>query len=411
MTNAELKKKIAEAPEQEWFKTISVTFPFSIVQPVSQIGLSAIYEYVNQQIDGWNSYATLPRELLQSKTYFTSIQNAISKFVNNYSQQDANVLKIHWQRDVLIHLNNSSSVNLRFPYNVPEIEFLIEVYQTTPNCFQGAYNFILGKNTSANDRNALYGAMLAYEFIRKDYTNNAEKSISKTIADFQKYLSESEQQLATHLNDANTNYADYVKKIDNLKTEKEKLFTNWFEPTTAKVEELKKTYEKKIVELEETYKEQLKLEAPAEYWSHRAKKLRKQGLIWSGVLVVLTLVVCFILYSILRNPPEIFNTSIWSEDISIAIKWILGYATLISFLAYSIRAISKMMFSSFHLARDCEERHTLTYFYLSLLEDSSVTESERQLIMQSLFSRADTGLLKDDSSPTMPTNLFKVKQS
>ena len=62
------------------------------------------------------------------------------------------------------------------------------------------------------------------------------------------------------------------------------------------------------------------------------------------------------------------------------------------------------MFSSFHLARDCEERHTLTYFYLSLLKDSNVDENERQLIMQSLFSRAETGLLKDDSSPTMPSD-------
>jgi len=63
------------------------------------------------------------------------------------------------------------------------------------------------------------------------------------------------------------------------------------------------------------------------------------------------------------------------------------------------------MFSSFHLARDCEERHTLTYFYLSLLKDSKVADSDRQLIMQSLFSRADTGLLKEDSSPTMPNDV------
>ena len=29
---------------------------------------------------------------------------------------------------------------------------------------------------------------------------------------------------------------------------------------------------------------------------------------------------------------------------------------------------------------------------------------DRKLIMQSLFSRADTGLLKDDSGPTMPSD-------
>ena len=63
------------------------------------------------------------------------------------------------------------------------------------------------------------------------------------------------------------------------------------------------------------------------------------------------------------------------------------------------------MFSSFHLARDSEERHTLTYFYLSLLKESEIDPEEKKLIMQSLFSRADTGLLKEDSSPTMPNDL------
>lgn len=63
------------------------------------------------------------------------------------------------------------------------------------------------------------------------------------------------------------------------------------------------------------------------------------------------------------------------------------------------------MFSCFHLARDSQEKHTLTYFYLSLLKDSNVDKEEKQLIMQSLFARAETWLLKEDSSPSMPNDL------
>ena len=73
-------------------------------------------------------------------------------------------------------------------------------------------------------------------------------------------------------------------------------------------------------------------------------------------------------------------------------------------MAYCIRVISKVMFSAFHLSRGCQERHTLTYFYLSLLNESEINADERQLIMQALFSRADTGLLKDDGSPAMPND-------
>ena len=79
--------------------------------------------------------------------------------------------------------------------------------------------------------------------------------------------------------------------------------------------------------------------------------------------------------------------------------------TLISFIAYAIRVISKLTFSSFHLVRDAEEREQLTYVYLALHKEKGIDQTERHLVMQSLFSRADTGLLKDDASPTMPGNI------
>lgn len=68
----------------------------------------------------------------------------------------------------------------------------------------------------------------------------------------------------------------------------------------------------------------------------------------------------------------------------------------------------KIIFSAFHLARDSEERHTLTYFYLALLKDQNneITKEDRQLIMQALFSRSETGLLKDDSAPKMPNDIL-----
>lgn len=412
MTNAEIKKKISEAPEQEWFKTITVSFDFLPLEQQSFTGLTATYEFINQQINGWEGFDNLPDELNRSKTYFANIKNAIIDFVNKHSQQNASTLKAYWQ-NVVSYQKNATSNYKPIPYNIPETEFLLNVYKTVPNYFKGAYGFLLKTNNyNISNPDYFYGAILVYEFLLKDkseITNrrkSEQNSISKLRNDFQKYLSESEQQLSTHLSEANSNFTSYVKKIDDLKVEKENLFTSWFENT--KDEQWKNWFEptiKKIADLEETYKEKLKLEEPAKYWDNRAKKLKKQGWYSLGILVGLVILICVLLGLILWNPPEIFKTSILSSDKSTAIKWILIYVTLLSFLAYCIRALSKMMFSSFHLARDCEERHTLTYFYLSLLKDSQVNDNDRQLIMQSLFSRADTGLLKEDSSPTMPNDV------
>ena len=41
-----------------------------------------------------------------------------------------------------------------------------------------------------------------------------------------------------------------------------------------------------------------------------------------------------------------------------------------------------------------------------VFKEKGVDVTERHLIMQSLFSRADSGLLKDEASPTMPGNIM-----
>src|SRR5690606_27470783 len=94
--------------------------------------------------------------------------------------------------------------------------------------------------------------------------------------------------------------------------------------------------------------------------------------------------------------------SIFDGDKTAAIRWSLVFVIFVSIFFVVARALLKFMFSNFHLARDAEEREKLTYLYLSMIEKGALDEEERKIILQSLFSRSDTGLLKEDSSPTMP---------
>lgn len=411
MTNTEFKKKIAETTDPEWFKNISVVFNFNYVNVNLKItGLTAIYEYINRQIDGWNKVdVNLPIELKNSKTYFNQLKNSIIQFVNNYSYQTGNNLTRYWG-DIQNLFSNTNSFPL--PYNIPESEFLIRLHKESPRYFQGAYNFLIGNNNlNINNKDFFFGALLAYEFSQKDNSEiverrNAEKSsISKIRNDFQKYLTESESIVVDHIKNVNDKYEEFIKKIDDLKSEKDTLFNTWFDD--IKTTQWQSWYDpttKRVKELEDTYREKLKLEEPAKYWSERAGKLKTQGWIALSLIILLVGITCWSLAEILWTAPEQIYESWFGDDKSAAVRWSIIYITLVSFIAFAIRALTKFMFSSFHLARDCEERHTLTYFYLSLIKDSNVDEKDRQLIIQSLFSRAETGLLKDDSSPTMPSD-------
>ena len=75
---------------------------------------------------------------------------------------------------------------------------------------------------------------------------------------------------------------------------------------------------------------------------------------------------------------------------------------LIGVAIYSLRIIFRLSISSYHLSRDARERHRLTKFYHAMKEAELIREEERPLVIQALFSRSDTGLLKD-STPEMPT--------
>jgi hypothetical protein len=417
MTNAEFKEKVVEAKDAEWFKTISVQFNFPAVN-FSQTftGLTSIYEFVSLQTAGWTEYGNLPSQLSQSRDYFKNINDQLVSFVSSFAQQTSNALNNQFDNIRRNYINrNTQGVHIML-YDTPQAEFLMRVFLKHSTYFEGAYNVIA--NTTSYDsirsnRDFLYGAILAYEFALKDETDiterrNAEKkSISKIRSDFQKYLSESEILLTEHLKNANDKYSEYVQKIDALKIEKEDLFNQWFDNT--KNEQWQKWYDekqKKLSDLETTYKEKLKLEEPAKYWKDRAASLKKQGILSFVGLIILTALIVWSLIAVLWKTPDGILDNWFNGNTVAAVKWTIVYATLVSFMVYAIRSVSKFMFSSFHLARDCEERHTLTYFYLSLLKDSNVSDSDRQLIMQSLFSRADTGLLKEDSSPTMPNDII-----
>jgi hypothetical protein len=125
---------------------------------------------------------------------------------------------------------------------------------------------------------------------------------------------------------------------------------------------------------------------------------------WSIIFGVATLILLgFCIWS-LNSFPDVFTvseTGIFKFNPQ-SIRAIFIYATIISFGTYFVRLLAKMMMSSFHLDRDAKEREQLTLVYLALSRDNKVPERDMEIILQSIFSRADTGLLGNESAPTMP---------
>lgn len=377
-------------------------------QPINFIlelkGFTAIYEFSCSQYNGWSSIKNEYHEDT-SLSYFQWLTSRLKAFLDQNKDVDRNRLKTSWD-GFLGEYRNRTDIKV-FTYDCAEAIFLRDIKAKNSSWVKGAYDFLIANSLNFNNPDSFIGAMLAYEFRLKEDSEianrkEAEKRSLKILRnDFEKYLSTSEEQLINHLAAANKLTEERATEIESFKEEKKKLFEDWFKKSTDSFNVFNKESKRKILDLEKTYEEQLRLKKPAEYWKLRATTLKKEGwksMNWMIGLVVFSAIALFVL---LIATPDWMLSSFVKEPAK-AIKWTVVLITFLSFLAYGIRILAKVSFSSFHLARDAEEREQLTYVYLALRKDANVEEKDRQLILQSLFSRADTGLLKEDSSPTMP---------
>ena len=144
------------------------------------------------------------------------------------------------------------------------------------------------------------------------------------------------------------------------------------------------------------------MEGPVKHWKERAERYKKEGRTWLKWLLAVAGVTVAILLLLLYKPPESFSLGILNGE-PLAVKSIVLVGAALSLCAYLTKTFTKLTFSSFHLSRDAQEREQLTMVYLALVhEQGEANPEERKLILQSLFSRSDTGLLSKDSSPSMP---------
>jgi len=288
----------------------------------------------------------------------------------------------------------------------------------------GAISYVKNEQFSHFDRDSFNGFAKAYEFYHNDDSTivkrsaSEEKSLFDLREEWKAKTAKLNEELQKMISERDKIESDFKKRSDDLITAKEKEFSEKIrittEMSTSKEKELTASLEegkKQISANDDLYKTKLRLEAAVQYWHKRTSSYRKRGYWWLAALVSCTAILSGGLIIILYNLPLILQgkTGLAFDPISIKVSLIL--LTAISVGAYLIRIFSKLTFSSFHLARDSEEREQLTHVYLALKEKHAVAENNESVILQALFSRADTGMLGGDHSPTMPTMVEKIMSS
>ena len=154
--------------------------------------------------------------------------------------------------------------------------------------------------------------------------------------------------------------------------------------------------------LEKTYADKLRLSKPAEYWNNSAKDFRKQAR-WFELLTLFFIIAPIgLLFSCGKEFIDAWFSSDPNANITYNIPRMGIVVFILAIYTYLVRLLAKLAFSALHLMRDAQEREQLTYVYLSLINENGIDEKSRDIVLQALFSRTETGLLANENGPTMP---------
>lgn len=235
----------------------------------------------------------------------------------------------------------------------------------------------------------------------RNVNKSAVERYQEVLVDCSENIKEATENFSKLNNDYTVAYREQERRIEEIQ-----------EKTNAEIKNLKDESEKYLTEkkndfegLERLYAEKLKLSEPAEYWKSMSKSYQKQGAGWLIGSVVASFIIVGMLIAIIICAPSAFGDDTHIFDI---VKNSAIITVIASVMIYLLRTFIKMAMSSLHLSRDAKEREQLSYFYLALIAKNAVSEKEQALVINALFSRSDTGLLKGDASPSMSANVGEI---
>jgi len=391
-------------------RKISITIKDAANKKFTFNGIRELHEFLKGEIKYWQQqFSNLegknepPHQYLIIHQSFGKASQAIESWGDQINQWDDNQFKSRMESLQNQHLTNTQNYWLWSgqPYN----SVFIECHRRFGDkAASGFIDLVINRQSSNITQGERFiGAIMGYEYLNPDSEMTKRKVGEENSFDhLRTQLSEKTIELITEVE-------KFKESLNSWNVETKRNWSQWEQKSAKEHDETQQSFQdeferykgdckNKIVELESTYGEKLRLQKPAEYWSKAARKYKIQGLI-CALMIVIAIAAGLVLFA------DFFVLWLQGQEIGIelhTLKGILLFGSILAVYTYLIRILSKFTFSAFHLMRDAEEREQLTYLYLSLIKDQAIDTSSRDIILQALFSRSETGLLTSEHGPIMP---------
>lgn len=280
---------------------------------------------------------------------------------------------------VLSVIKRCYSQNRLLRANTPRGILVKETSESDPILAANILRYFVGLGIAPNDYRALEGGFVALQFDKGIKSNIDEEraSLNSLKAEWELNLSS----LEDSFNEIQARGAEQGARLD----EQSKSNQDEFDQFLAEAKESKENIEK-------TYRENMALRAPVRYWSDKATRHHRLSKFFgvaagiSGGVVAgsLGLLAYGLLLTI--DKPDYWRLAV------------LGIFTTLG--VWFVRILVRLFLSNLHQGSDAEERVTMVQTFLALMSEGHINqESDRHLVLQSLFRGTSTGLIKDEAAP------------
>ena len=272
-------------------------------------------------------------------------------------------------------------------------------------------NYAIKTEPSLGSRSGFLGTMLAYECLhpnrnRESRRDGERKSLEKLCdllhtetEKLQKWAAATRNETEKWIESARNGAKDLHSFNKNIG---EKQIVN----QGVGFDKQMKSWKQEMEEIKGFYAEVLRWREPAKHWKKAAIEHKRQGIIWMSALILSVSVGLWFL-------SDFFYDWLQGKEIGVDLNTLNGvvlFGSIMAVYAFFVRILSRLTLSSFHLMRDAKEREQLTYLYLSLSETDPSEKESRDIVLRSLFSRSQTGLLTNEVGPSIPTEIIRTKQ-
>jgi hypothetical protein len=400
-------------------KAPSITFSSGFIptETVTVVGISAAVEFCTREYDFWESLrADQPRDPVgiiaeRHVKHYNHQRQRLSAFIDPKSTSTITIEAI--QKDLDTKVLHGSKVLILFS-DSPSTSHLIDYFQRKGAFADGVMAYLghgnIGEfitNHRRSESSELLRGFLSTHRLREMHTQTDELGIHPSLSALDSILQTARDTYTVAFSELGETRDKLEKNTTKFTSDMESLIsqanTQWEEEKGERKKAVHQVDEE-FNNLKNRFQEQLRLRGPSKQWEDAATEHRNWGLKWAALLLATIVCSTILVMQLLYDPPEIFGVSISEWTKPETIKGLLLFAALLSLLAFLVRTFSKLAISSFHLQRDASERLVLTSYFLALIEEGAIQPEDREIVLKSLFSRADTGLLGGDSGPTMPTS-------